>query len=434
MTVMILSVDTKKVEICVYKGAGQSGLVDSDSHNNHWQLNAFSRTKQTNNMSTPLKVFVIGGTGAQGMPVVRGLAQDGKYAVRVLTRDTTSRRARELAAIGPNVELVPGTFMSEATLRAGFAGCWGAFINIDGFATGEAMETYWTIRCYELAIDCGLRFYVHGNLDYSTKLGGYDPKFRGGHYDGKGRMGEWIQMQNASNKGKPWYKMQIALFTTGPYIEMALCQHTPLQPKIEQDEATGEEVVTWRLPLTPNGAIPHVALDDCAHYVRWLFDNPDRADGMDLMASMDHIHYDDVAVAFEKVTGRKARFVDVTMDEYWRDPYWASIADRPCGYMVDPESPAKMTNRENFTGWWSMWQVSGRNQEPCKRDYALLDDIFPGRIRTAEEFFRREDEKRRKAGGGSLWDVVVNPKPILKIHEDGQILQGKRKEKGNVGV
>jgi hypothetical protein len=30
-------------------------------------------------------------------------------------------------------------------------------------------------------------------------------------------------------------------------------------------------VVTWRVPLS-EGAVPHVALEDCGYYVRWLFE------------------------------------------------------------------------------------------------------------------------------------------------------------------
>ena len=81
-----------------------------------------------------------------------------------------------------------------------------------------------------------------------------------------------------------------------------------------------------------------------------------------------------------------------------------------------------MTNREDFTGWFKLYQgVGGRPF--LKRDFALLDEIHPGRIRTPEEFFRREDEKARKEGRGTLWHVVVSdPRPILKVHEDGNVV------------
>jgi hypothetical protein len=83
-----------------------------------------------------------------------------------------SARAQDLLALG-NVELLEGTFASEADLRKGFRGCDGAFVNIDGFNCGEKTEIYWAIRCYELALEEGIKFYVYGNLDYVYKKSGY---------------------------------------------------------------------------------------------------------------------------------------------------------------------------------------------------------------------------------------------------------------------
>jgi hypothetical protein len=136
-------------------------------------------------------IFVVGGTGAQGMPIVRALVADKKYSVRVLTRDATSARAQALLALG-NVSILEGSFADEEVLREGFRGSDGTFINIDGFNTGEKTEIYWAIRSYEIAIEEGIKFFVYGNLDYALKKSGYDSRFRTGHYDGKGRMGEWV--------------------------------------------------------------------------------------------------------------------------------------------------------------------------------------------------------------------------------------------------
>ncbi|MFH8661629.1 NmrA family NAD(P)-binding protein [Streptomyces afghaniensis] len=98
-----------------------------------------SKTMSSHATST---IFVIGGTGAQGMPIVRALVADKKYSVRVLTRDATSPRAQELLALG-NVSILEGSFADEDVLREGFRSCDGAFVNIDGFNTGEKTETYW---------------------------------------------------------------------------------------------------------------------------------------------------------------------------------------------------------------------------------------------------------------------------------------------------
>ncbi|MBN9076760.1 MAG: NmrA family protein [Rhizobiales bacterium 65-79] len=350
------------------------------------------------------RIFVIGATGAQGLPVVRGLVGDGKYSVLALSRDVGSRRARSLLEMG-GVSILEGSFENEASLREGFRACDGAFVNIDGFSTGEKAETYWAIRCYEIAIEEGIAFFVYGNLDYTLKKSGYDSRFRTGHYDGKGRMGEWILSQNRTNGDR----MGAALFTSGPYMEMAFSARTPMTPKIE------DEVLTWRVPLG-EGAVVHAALEDCGHYVRWLFDNRKRANGMDLEVAIEHVRYADLAAAFERVTGHPARYIDTDLDTYFSGPLKA-VADGPAGYNADPDDPSTMSFRDNFTGFWNQWK-----HDIITRDYALLDEIYPGRIRTAEQWLRREEQLERDASGGSLWDRLqperLQNHTILKLSED----------------
>jgi hypothetical protein len=354
---------------------------------------------------TTSKIFVVGGTGAQGLPVIGALVADKKYSVRALSRDATSRRAKALLALG-NVEIVEGTFADETTLRNGFRGCDGAYINIDGFNTGEKTEMFWAIRSYEIAIEEGIKFFVYGNLDYALKKAGYDSKFRAGHYDGKGRIGEWILFQNEVNRDR----MRAAVFTTGPYMEMAISAMTPMTPAVE------EGVVTWRVPLG-NGAVPHVAIEDCGYYARWLFDNPERANGMNLEVAIEQVDYHKLAEAFEKVTGHPARYIDTELDAYWSGPL-KMAADLPAGYNADPNDKSTMSFRDNFTGFWNIWK-----HEIIRRDYALLDEIHPKRIRSVEEWLRREDQLGRELGKGSLWERVqpenqFKQPPLLKLTED----------------
>jgi len=369
----------------------------------------------------PTKVFIIGGTGAQGIPIIRSLVQDNAYHVRVLTRDPLSPRAQSLQALGPNVELLQGDFTDEVSLKKGYSGCDAAFVNIDGFNTGEKVEMYWAIRVYELAVaDGGIKFFVYGNLEYISKQAGYNPEFRSGHFDGKGRIGEWILFQSREAQKTDPQAMRVALFTTGPYIEMVIAKWTLMTPSIEKN-ADGEDALTWRVPLTNEGAVAHVSLDDCGHYVRWLFDHPDRADGLNLAVAIDHISYADLAAAFTKVTGRPAQFIDVDFDTYWSEGPLSSRADLPAGYSADIDDPATMSVRENFTGFWNIWRHSRKGGEGhIKRDYSWLDAIHPGRVRSAEEFFRREEEKAKRAGS-SLWERVQPGKlePILKLQDDG---------------
>ena len=128
------------------------------------------------------KIFVIGGTGAQGIPVVEGekstlkellarnadsqkeLTKDGAYSVRVLTRDPSNQRAQDLAKL-KGVELLQGRLDSDDDLRNDFKGCWGAWVNMDGFVIGKKNELFWGMRSYQLAQEAGLRFFVWANLD-----------------------------------------------------------------------------------------------------------------------------------------------------------------------------------------------------------------------------------------------------------------------------
>lgn len=349
------------------------------------------------------RIFVIGATGAQGLPVVRGLVEDGRYSVLALTRDAGSARARSLDSLG-NVAFLEGTFADEVVLREGLRACDGAFVNIDGFNAGEKTEMYWAIRCYEIALEEGIKFFVYGNLDYTLKKAGYRSSFRTGHYDGKGRIGEWILDRNRSNGDR----MGAALFTTGPYIEMAFSAQTPMTPRIE------DGVLTWRVPLG-EGAVVHVSLEDCAYYVRWLFDNPGRTNGMDLEVAIEHMRYADLAAAFERVTGHPARYIDTDLDAYFAP--LGAIADRPAGYNADPHDKSTMSFRDNFTGFWNQWK-----RNIITRDYVLLDEIHPGRIRSAEQWIRREEQRARETGTEALWERVqpenLPRRLVLKMSED----------------
>lgn len=102
-------------------------------------------------------VLVIGGTGAQGVPVVKGasiysdsqiltvrsktLASGSNYNIRILTRSSLSKEAKELANL-PEVTIFEGNTYDEPTLRQAFQGIHCVFANTNGFAIGEKAEIY----------------------------------------------------------------------------------------------------------------------------------------------------------------------------------------------------------------------------------------------------------------------------------------------------
>lgn len=195
-------------------------------------------------------------------------------------------------------------------------------------------------------------------------------------------------------------------------------------------------MLTPKSLYTGDGEVAHVALSDCGIYVRWLFDNPDRANGLDLEVAIDHISYSELAAAFTKVSGKPAQYIDVPFPTYFegfglRATLWTVLSipnmslltklwfglkfstKRPSSYNSDPTDPSVMTFEKNFTGFWNIWRESRANTGVIRRNYKLLDEIHPNRIRSAEEWFRKEAEK------GDLWERINNMVPILKWSEDG---------------
>jgi hypothetical protein len=163
--------------------------------------------------------------------------------------------------------------------------------------------------------------------------------------------------------------------------------------------------------------MPHVALEDCGYYARWLFDNPQRANGMNLEVAIEQVGYHELAAAFEKVTGHPARYIDTELDTYWSGPLKMAAA-LPAGYNADINDKSTMSFRDNFTGFWNIWK-----HEIIRRDYALLDRIHPNRVRNVEQWLRREDQLGRELGKGSLWERVqpenmFKSLPLLKLTED----------------
>src|SRR5436190_404079 len=149
-------------------------------------------------VTTDKLIFVIGGTGAQGQAVVKALLEPSSagapspYAVRILTRNPDHPEVRTQFN-HPNIELVQGSFTDLSKVEHALEGVWGAYINTDGFTVGEQAETYYGLRIFELAARVPtLKHYVWSSLDYGLKKAGYRPEYHCGHYDGKGRIADWL--------------------------------------------------------------------------------------------------------------------------------------------------------------------------------------------------------------------------------------------------
>ncbi|KAI0669055.1 NAD-P-binding protein [Trametes maxima] len=346
-------------------------------------------------MSSSKKIIlVIGATGAQGLAVINKLlepAADGSpspYAVRALTRNTASRRAKELAEKG--VDLVQGAFDDFPLVLAALKGVWGAWVNTDGFTVGEAAELYAGMRIFELAKQAGsVRHYVWSNLDYSLKKGGYDPTYRVEHYDGKGRIAEWMKAQPSvmSDDDMSW-----SVVTSGPYMEMLnMFMFGPLGKR-------KDGTYVFATPVG-QGHVPMIALDDLGFFARYSFDHRAEVSGKDLEIASDLVGWDYLVATFTKVTGQKAAVLQQPL-EAWFDNFGHGVLP------VASEHPEGTTWRENFSGFWSQWR-----DDVITRDFEWIRRVNPNG-------YSLESWMRAKEYNGDIFGAA-----LLKNVEDGRAVR-----------
>lgn len=372
------------------------------------------------------EVLVIGGTGAQGLPVVHGsylpfplscrclrnsysrlpiaLSNSGRYAARVLTRNLTSERARNIAKL-PNVSLIQGSQDSQEDLHKALNGVWGAWVNTEGFTIGEKNELFYGIRAYEIARHERVQHYVYASTDYAVKVANWNEKYHWGHNDAKGRVADFVLAQGQEG-------MTSSVLATGPYMNMLYDgmfvpqQHTDssfvwANPASKYAICPPDNSADQICP-TEDGKFPLIALEDIGAYSLWMFDNIKDSAGLKLNVATDEVSFADIATTFTQVTGKPAAHQFVPLDVYL--PMAEPFPHAPANWAAGPTAPrdeSTMTWRANFSAWWSFWGEGWGE----KRDWALLDKIHPQRIKSLKEWM----EKNEYDG---------QPKAVLKGAED----------------
>ncbi|KZT67944.1 NAD(P)-binding protein [Daedalea quercina L-15889] len=321
-------------------------------------------------------ILVIGATGGQGMAVIDKLlapSSDGSpspYAVRALTRDPQGYRAKELAAKG--VDICPGSFFDFVAVSAALKGAYGAWVNTDGFTVGEGKEMWAGIRIFELAKQAGVRHYIWSSLDYAFKLGNYNPTYKCEHYDGKGRVADFIQAQSS-------------VFMFGPYKK--------------REDGT----VVFVTPVG-KGHVQMIALEDLGFFARYAFDNRRTTSAQELKIATDRVDWEYLRVTFEKVTGQRAEVIYQSFDDWCKN---LKNTDRPIANERGPIDDGSTTWRENFRAFWAMWR-----DDLIPRDYEWLRRVNP-------KGFTLESWMRAKQYGdypSHLWEK----QGFLKNNEDGK--------------
>jgi uncharacterized protein YbjT (DUF2867 family) len=252
-------------------------------------------------------IAVVGATGAQGSGLVRSILNDpsGGFAVRALTRDVSSEKARELKRLG--AEVVAADVDDADSLERAFAGAYGAFCVTffwDHFspekevAQAEAMA--------RAAKRAGLSHVIWSTLEDTrqwvplsdprlpTLLG----KYKVPHFDGKGEANRAF-----TDAGVP-----TTFLLTSFYWDNLI--HFGMGPK---KGSNGELLFT--LPMADK-KLPGIAAEDIGRAAYGIFKAGAEYVGKTVGIAGEHLTGAEMAGALARALGRNVRHNAITPEAY----------------------------------------------------------------------------------------------------------------------
>ena len=117
-------------------------------------------------MNSKQIILVTGATGAQGGSVARYLIEEGRFAVRALTRNVDSPKALALTAAG--AEVVKGDLTDVASLEAAMQGCYGVF-GVTNFWEHFDKESEHGKNLIDTVVKCGVDHFIYSSLRSAIK-------------------------------------------------------------------------------------------------------------------------------------------------------------------------------------------------------------------------------------------------------------------------
>ncbi|HEY3349417.1 MAG TPA: NmrA/HSCARG family protein [Thermoanaerobaculia bacterium] len=146
-------------------------------------------------------IAVVGATGAQGSGLVKAILADpnGGFAVRAVTRDVNSEKAKELAQLG--AEVVAGDVDDAESLRKAFTGAYGAYCVTFFWAhfSPEKEKTH-AAAMAKAAKDAGVKHAIWSTLEDSrkwiplsdTRMPTLQGTYKVPHFDAKGESNHFF--------------------------------------------------------------------------------------------------------------------------------------------------------------------------------------------------------------------------------------------------
>jgi uncharacterized protein YbjT (DUF2867 family) len=252
-------------------------------------------------------IAVVGATGAQGGGLARAILEDeaGGFAVRAITRDAGSEKAKALADRG--AEVAVADIGDVESLKKAFAGAYGAFCVTNFWEHFSVEKEQAQVRAMaEAARAAGLKHVVASTLEDTRKwvplsdsrmptLGG---KWKVPHFDGKGEVDHvW------ADAGVP-----TTLLLTSFYWENFI--HFGMGPKPNPD---GTLAITFPMG---RAKMPGIAVEDIGRAAYGIFKRGTELAGKTVAIAGGHLSGEEMAAAFGKALGKKVVYNEVTPEAY----------------------------------------------------------------------------------------------------------------------
>ncbi len=252
-------------------------------------------------------IAVVGATGAQGGGLVRAILgdPDGEFAVRAITRNTSSDKAKELGALG--AEVVAADLDDEESLKKAFAGAYGAFCVTnfwEHFSPEREVEQVKNMAAAAKAT--GVKHVIWSTLEDTRNWVPLDDDrmptlmdhYKVPHFDGKGEADRAF-----AEAGVP-----TTYLLTSFYWDNLI--HFGMGPRKGEDGK-----LVFALPMGDK-KLPGIAVADIGRSAFGVFKRGEEFIGKRVGIAGEHLTGQEMASALSRVLGREVAYYPVPFDAY----------------------------------------------------------------------------------------------------------------------
>ncbi len=252
-------------------------------------------------------IAVVGATGAQGNGLAKAILSDpqGGFAARVLTRDVSSDKAKELAKLG--AEVVAADVDNVESLKNAFRGAYGAFCVTFFWAHFSPEKEIAEAKAMaEAAKHAGVQHVIWSTLEDTRKwvplsdnrMPTLNGKYKVPHFDGKGEANKMF-----TDLGVP-----TTFLLTSFYWDNFI--HFGMGPKKGAD---GKLAITFPVG---DKKLPGIASEDIGKCAYGIFKKGREFIGKTVGIAGEHLTGAQMAAALTKALGQEVRYNSVSPDVY----------------------------------------------------------------------------------------------------------------------